>query len=549
MTEAPPSGPADDTGVVAETSNTTIDAGGPDVPPAIEPSQSEPGWLLVLVLGLLGSFTLLLHSPSYLLTTPFWLDEAWVAVASKAPFDRLLVVTSSTPLGWTLTMLMVPGGGEQRYRLLPLAFAVGSVLVAFLLARDLGWTDCRHAYVAGVAAAVAAAVVPVALLRNDLKQYTGDAFFAMLLVWLMVRLEQHWTRSRLITLVVASIVSSFVSTTSLFVTASLFISLVGMSLVGRDRSRIIESVVATAAAGFGTLAIAVLFILPNANDSLSGYWADWFLSLTDGINGLGETVWERLADLSSLMGFAWPVVLVLLTIVGITSMFLRGRPVAAVTIPLLWLEMLILGLLDRYPFLDQRTSHFLLVLTVVVVAIGVADIAFRLAAVRQMLGVVFLVAAAAVYFAGTSEYVGRPTIPDEDVRSQVRYLEQNASAGDTILVSVLGGYGFAYYWDLDDPVFFDTTKFATGFGVGYQDDDIIIASGRSFEEVDDALARAIDQSMAAQSSGRLWLVRTHINGTEAAAWSRALDERTLEFELINTGTEPLTLIESDGVRR
>ena len=549
MTETPSSGPANDTAVVAEPSSTEIDTSERDVPPTGETPQSEPGWALALTLGLLGSFTLLLHSPSYLLTTPFWLDEAWVAVASKAPFDRLLVVTSSTPLGWTLTMLMVPGGGEQRYRMLPLAAAVGSVLVAFLLARDLGWADRTHAYVAGVAAAVAAAVVPVALLRNDLKQYTGDAFFAVLLMWLLVRLEQRWTRARLVVLVAASVVGSFVSTTSLFVTAALFIALIGTSLVGRNRTRIVESVVAATAAGFGTLTIAVLFILPNANDNLSGYWADWFLSLAEGSVELGGTVWQRLADLSPLMGFAWPVVLVLLTLVGIASMALRGRPAAATTFPLLWLEMLVLGLLGRYPFLDQRTSHFLLVLTIVVVAIGVADIAFRLAAMRQVLGVVFLVAAAVVYFAGVGEYVGRPTIPDEDVRSQVRYIEQNLGAGDTILVSVLGGYGFAYYWDLEDPVFFDTTKFATGFGVGYQDDDIIIASGRSFEEVDNALGRAIDQSTKPQSSGRLWLVRTHINGTEDAAWTRALDERALEFELIDTGIEQLTLIENVGVRR
>lgn len=548
MTEPPPSGPADDTGVVAETS-TTIDTGGPDVHPTIEPSQSEPGWLLVLVLGLLGSFTLLLHSPSYLLTTPFWLDEAWVAVASKAPFDRLPTITSSTPLGWTLTMLAIPGSGEQRYRLLPLAFAAGSVVVAFLLARDLAWPSRTYAYVAGTTAALAAAVVPVALLRNDLKQFTGDAFFAVLLVWLLVRVEQKWSRQRLGILVAASIVGSFVSTASLFVTAALFVSLVLTSLVRRNRTRIIESVVATAGAGLGTLAIAVVFILPNASDSLSGYWADWFLSLGDGVFELGRIAWGRLADLSSLMGFGWPVVLVVFTVVGMASVALRGRPAAAITIPVLWLEMLALGILDRYPFLDRRTSHFLLVLTIVVVAIGVVDIAIRLAALRRGLGVVFLIGVAALYFAGVSEYVGRPTIPNEDVRSQVRYVESNLIEGDTVVVSVGGTFGFPYYWSLDDPVFFDSTGWPTGFGVEYESERIIIATGRSSATIDDALGRATAQAMEAESSGRIWLVRTHINQAEAEAWARVVEERGLALEHIETGIEPLALIEDAGARR
>jgi hypothetical protein len=549
MTEELSLKPSESTTTNAEPARTETTTGALNASHIEDYPESEQRWVLALILGALGSFTLLLHSPAYVLTTPFWLDEAWVAVASKAPFDRLPTLTSSTPLGWTLTMLAIPGSGEQRYRLLPLAFAAGSVVVAFLLARDLGWPSRTYAYVAGTTAALAAAVVPVALLRNDLKQFTGDAFFALLLVWLLVRLEQHWSRQRLGVLVAASIVASFVSTASLFVTAALFASLVFTSLVGRDRTRIIESVVATAVAGLGTLAIAVVFILPNASDSLSGYWADWFLSLGDGLFELGRVAWRRLADLSSLMGFAWPVALVVLTVVGIASVALRGRPAAAITIPVLWLEMLALGVLDRYPFLDRRTSHFLLVLTIVVVAIGVADIAIRLAALRRGLGVVFLVGVAAVYFAGVSEYVGRPTIPNEDVRSQVRYVESNLIAGDTVVVSVGGTFGFPYYWNLDDPVFFDSTGWPTGFGVEYENERIIIATSRSSATIDDALGRATAQAMEAGSTGRIWLVRTHINGAEADAWTRVFDERGLVLEHIDTGIEPVSLIEDAGERR
>jgi hypothetical protein len=205
-------------------------------------------------------------------------------------------------------------------------------------------------------------------------------------------------------------------------------------------------------------------------------------------------------------------------------------------------------LLHRYPFLDRRTSHFLLVLSIVVVAIAIADAAFRLAAIRRALGVAVLVVAAGLYFSGVSEYIGQPSIPTEDVRSQVRYVEENQTTGDTILISVLGGWGFAYYWEQDAPTFVETTKFATGFGVAYSRDDIIIASGRSIDAVDESVRQAVEASMRSESSGRIWLVRTHMNGAEAAAWADALDSQGLSFTEIDTGVEPLTLIETTGAQ-
>ncbi|MCW2930204.1 MAG: hypothetical protein JWM19_1166 [Actinomycetia bacterium] len=58
----------------------------------------------------------------YQLRQPYWLDEAWVADSVRAPLSQVPRLASSTPLGWTLLLRLVPFGGPERQRLVPLAF-------------------------------------------------------------------------------------------------------------------------------------------------------------------------------------------------------------------------------------------------------------------------------------------------------------------------------------------------------------------------------------------------------------------------------------------
>src|SRR6266705_2215457 len=95
---------------------------------------AEPVVLVaLLVLGVVA------RRPHYLLTHSFWLDEGWVVDSVRAPLGQLRQVSSSTPIGWTLLLRAFPPvGGPERYRLLPLAFGVATVPLAWLLARRLG---------------------------------------------------------------------------------------------------------------------------------------------------------------------------------------------------------------------------------------------------------------------------------------------------------------------------------------------------------------------------------------------------------------------------
>jgi hypothetical protein len=82
----------------------------------------------VLVLGLLV-LAMLSRRFGYLFSHSFFLDEGWVADSVRAPLQQLRLLTSSTPIGWTLLLRLVPPvGPPERLRLLPIAFAVAAVV-------------------------------------------------------------------------------------------------------------------------------------------------------------------------------------------------------------------------------------------------------------------------------------------------------------------------------------------------------------------------------------------------------------------------------------
>ena len=92
----------------------------------------------IVAVAALGCLAVLLRRPGYLLSHSFWLDEAWVVDSVRAPFAQLGLMTSSTPIGWTVLLRLVPRiDSPERSRLLPLAFAVAAVAPAWLLGRRL----------------------------------------------------------------------------------------------------------------------------------------------------------------------------------------------------------------------------------------------------------------------------------------------------------------------------------------------------------------------------------------------------------------------------
>ena len=143
-----------------------------------------------LLVAVLAGLVFAVHDVPWVLSEPFWNDENWVVVSTRLPLADVPSHTSTTPIGFTLLLRTIRWGGDERFRLLPLLFSSASVVAAYALARAAGWRDRREAVLAGVLAGGAALLVPTALVRNDLKQYTAEAFAALFVLVLCARVER-----------------------------------------------------------------------------------------------------------------------------------------------------------------------------------------------------------------------------------------------------------------------------------------------------------------------------------------------------------------------
>jgi hypothetical protein len=483
--------------------------------------------------------TLFVHPISKLLHQPYWVDEAWVADLTRASWSRMVAVGSPTPVGFVALLKLVPGSGQQRGRLLVLGFSVLGVVAAYVFARTLQWNSRRFAQFAGIATAFVVMMAPVSLIRNDLKQYTCDAFCAIAILTLGAKSERD-SDFPLAWLGGAAVAAALFSSTSAFVTVAMFGGLLISAVTRRQWQRAREIAIAGAITGVLLAAYFALVVNPKLSNGLHAYWAANYLHGTP-LDVLHAS-WHRLRLLAS--DLAMPAIFfVLLFFAGVYELDrLRARAVA-VAVPLLWIEMVIIGRLQKYPFLDLRTSQFLLVSSLLVVAIGAVGLV-RLAGTRLHLvaGVAMAVVLAVSFTAGCRRFVDKTAISQEDARSQTEYVAAHRTSRDVILVNGSGNFGFAYYWP-HGHVVLKRDNSGAGFRGRVAGVDAVYATDRTNAAVADALREALRRAHGPDGDGRIFIVRTHLNGDEVIAWRQAFVDLGVHPTKVGVGREALLVID------
>jgi hypothetical protein len=478
-------------------------------------------WLGVL---LLGSLVFLVHDVGYMLRQSFWADEAWVAVTTRFPLSQLPATTSSSPIGWSVLVRLATVSGTEISRLMPLAFAGASVVVAYWFARRLGWGWEAASVVAGLAAALGVLLVPAMLVRDDLKQYTAEAFTALLTLALTSRLERVWSRWGLVALSASVWAGMLFSNAVAFVGVAAFAALFVVQLVRRAWRRFAEVAVAGVCTGVLMLAVYEAFDARAVSPlNASTYWPQYFLPVSKGLYASAAFVIQRVYDERAYFGLGAAWLAVPLVIAGLITIGWLGRPATALAITAVWPEMLMLSALKKYPFLNTRTSTFLFAVTVVVAAIGLVGLCYLLRRWFQGLVAAGLVGVALVAFAvGAQPYLRSHSIPNEDVRDQTLYVAAHAARSDVILVSLASNWGFAYYWRTGQPARRFTTADMQRYVAYFPDQPrIVVASARDRAGVALALSQALARARQ-RACARIWLVRTHVSHGEGKAWTVAL---------------------------
>jgi hypothetical protein len=499
--------------------------------------------LLALLLGLL---VLVVHDVPYMLTTSFWDDESWVAVTTKFPLSQLRAVVDSTPIGWAALLRVISVPGTESGRLMPLAFAGAAVVIAYWFARQLGWQQREAAIAAGVLAAIGALLVPAMLVRNDLKQYTADACMSLLALALTSRLEREWSRPRLAALSVAVWGGMLFSDAVAFIGAGAFAAICLVELARRAWHRLAEAV------GVGVVTAVLMVVIYKAFYAsavtaglvYSPHFRYYYLPVGKGLHACLEFITSSFTAVHNIFGLGPAWLAVPLFIAGIITVFWLGRPATAITLAVLFPEMLAISAVHKYPFLDLRTSTFLFAITAVVAAIGVVGLSVALRPLLKRWTAVAVAVVSVVAITGfafnNASYVRMHSIPPEDEKAQTLYVAGHARPDDVILVNLNSNWGFAYYWTHGQPARRKDPYVAQDYEAYFPNQPrIVVAFNRNDTAVAAALSQAVAQSRQ-RSCSPIWLIRTHVSGTENAAWSAALLKEGLTAKPV--GVTGLTII-------
>ena len=266
------------------------------------------GWILEAALvAILALGVFVVHDVGYMLGHPFWFDESWVALSTRAPIRELGVITAATPIGFTFLIRWVPGDGEQRYRLVTLLFSAAAVFVAYLLGRELRLTRITT----GLLLAAGVLLTRSMLIRTDLKQYTAEAFMTVLMLLLLARLETKWTRRRVVALGVVGALGMLLAHTYVFTTTAVMISLVVVILARREWDHLRELLVVAAAMFAGIGAIYLVFDRRHQIPLVTEYWRGWYLPVDRGPGAVWSYLRDRLPGLTAMVGTrnVWVIVL------------------------------------------------------------------------------------------------------------------------------------------------------------------------------------------------------------------------------------------------
>ena len=344
------------------------------------------------------------------------------------------------------------------------------------------------------------------------------------------------------------------SSTALFVAAAVLLGLFIAACTERAFRRARDIVVGTIVTGGALIAYFAVAIAPNVNDKLRAYWSSQYLRGSFGHTML--LVWRRLAHTDQLLGApAW--LLVALFAAGVVVLVRVHARSIAIAVPVLWVEMIIVGHAQRYPFLDQRTSHFLFVSSLVVVAlgaVGVVGLFSRLwLTTHPLLGTALAAGVAivlvAVFVTDFHSYVHVLNIPIEDVRSETVAVAARRHPQDVILVGSAANFGFAYYWPHDPHLTFHDDDSGQAFAAHVNGINAINVPTRNYPDVVAGLRRAVERLRAAPPGSRLFIVRTHMGVPDFEIWNRAFRAVHVAPQEDVVGSDPLLVLDRSALGR
>jgi 4-amino-4-deoxy-L-arabinose transferase-like glycosyltransferase len=416
-----------------------------------EPARQSRPYLTALIVTLILGVALYfrLHE---LGSRNLWTDEAWVALAAMEPTTReALAAAQSTPALYLLTLwalVQLGGHGEAVLRGLSLLFGVGTLLLVWSLSRRL--LNRPAAFLALAAVAFSPIMV---YYSKELKQYSGDAFFAVLVLWLGERLRAAPGPRGWLALALAGVLGLGFSQTLIF-TLPVVVGVLWADLPRDQRPRL------ALLGGVWLLAFAayyVLFIRGKLDPELLAYWTQDFPDLSGVIpfgRWLGPALYRYFWYFLGEWGVIWGP---LLLAAGMVVLVRQGRS----RVLLYWGGPLLLAFgascLHRYPFMAHFGGNRMMLfnaplLYLMVAAGGVGGFTWLWRRRQRWLAL----ALTGVLLAGLHLRAGirenlSPLNNREEIQPLVALLEANLQPRDLVYVYYFAVFPFKYYYHGPNP--------------------------------------------------------------------------------------------------
>jgi hypothetical protein len=381
-----------------------------------------------------------------------WTDEAWVALAAMQPtVKEALAAGQSTPPFYLLTvwaLVQLWGHGEAALRSLSCLFGVGTLVLVWRFSRRLAEVP------AALLALTAVAFSPIMVYYSkELKQYSGDAFFAVLVLWLAERLRTRQGVGDWLALALAGVVGLGFSQPLVF-TLPVAGAVLWFALPRASRLRLaaLGGVWLLAAAGY-----YLLFIRREIDPELVAYWTQDFPDLSGLLpfsRWLGPAFYRYFWYFLGEWGVIWGP---LLLAAGMGVMVRRGRARVLAYLGGPLLLAFAAACLHRYPFMAHYGGNRLMLFSAPVlyllVATGAWGVFAWLREQRQVwlaLTLTGLLLVALNPWAGLQENLS-PLNNREEIQPLVAYLEANQQPQDLIYVYYFAVSPFKYYYHGPQP--------------------------------------------------------------------------------------------------
>ncbi|MEW6659570.1 MAG: glycosyltransferase family 39 protein [Thermodesulfobacteriota bacterium] len=376
-----------------------------------------------------------------------WTDEAWVALAALQDTPQAaLAASQSTPPLYLLSvwaLAQVGGNGEAVLRSLSLFFGLGTLALFWPLALAL---TSRSASLLALAMVGFSPIM--VYFSKELKQYSSDAFFAVLVFFLVERLRRGDNKWAWPALAVTGALGLGFSHTLVFILPA---ALAGLwFILPRSRRWRVALLGGVWAAAF--TAVYFLFFRRQVDPELVAYWAQDF----PDFSGFGPFMWWLGGALYryfhyffGVWGLYWAPVLLAAGIVTLRRQG-AGRALLYLGGPLL----LTLGAaaLHRYPFMahygGNRLMLFSAPLLYLVAAAGLTAILTRLWQKRQKVAALALCGLILLALKPSAMIRENlyPNYNREEIQPLVDHLQNRLRPRDWVYVYYFAASPFKYYF-------------------------------------------------------------------------------------------------------